>query len=170
MKKLLAILVLVLACNTSYSQLKKITIMHDSTLTPKFNEIFQDYMYYLLDSFRVVNRLKPLKVDSTLEEIALQHSKYQDYEDTLTHNETNKNNPYYTAINCYERGSDGENCVTGSKCIPCPELMAVLFFKSWLSSDGHRKNMLNNTYTHCGVAIYDNYATLNFKVIYNNQK
>lgn len=157
MKKLLVLIVLVSLSSITVAQ--KFTYMPDSTLTPKFNAIFQETFYHLLDSFRVSSGLNALTVDSTLEQVALKHSMYMDYEDELTHSELNTSNPYFTA----SRHCDGENCYSASKCLPSPELMAIRAFKVWLNSPGHRRNMSWASYTSVGVAIYDNYATTNFK-------
>jgi len=128
--------------------------------TIEYNIRFQAEFYKQINTLRKANGKKPLQPDSVLEASALQHSKYQAYEEEMTHFETNKNNPYYVGEHVSWRNGHGENIVYGAGGTN-PELSALFAFALWKSSPGHYENMLDD-YKFVGVAVYDGYATTVF--------
>ena len=130
--------------------------------TIEYNIRFQIEFYKQINTYRKANGKKPLQPDSVLEASALQHSKYQAYEDTMTHVETNKNNLYYVGKEVWDRNGSAENIVYGAGGTD-PELSALFAFALWKSSPGHDWNMLND-YKFVGVAVYDGYATTVFGI------
>lgn len=159
MKKLLVITICLSFLN-SYAQ--NDTYEPDSR-SIEYNIAYQKVFYHLLDSFRRVNGKPPLQIDSVLEASALQHSKYQDYEGEMTHIETNKNNPYYVGERVSCRNGDGENVVYGRDWLPS-RTSAIVHFKLWIRSPGHRNNMLSDYCNFVGVAVYGGYATTVFGI------
>jgi len=130
--------------------------------TIEYNIRFQIEFYKQINTYRKANGKKPLQPDSVLEASALQHSKYQAYEGTMTHYETNTSNPYYTGETVSARNGDGENVVYGAAGTD-PELSALFAFTLWKSSPGHDWNMLSD-YKFVGVAVYGGYATTVFGI------
>jgi uncharacterized protein YkwD len=162
MKNILVIVV----CLTSLISNAQVNTHKSDSRTTEYNVEYQKVFYHLLDSFRRVNGKPSFQVDSVLEESALQHSKYQDYEGKLTHVEDNWRNPYLVGKEVWNRNGISENIMFSMDYLPV-RFNATIDFKVWIESPGHRENMLSN-YTVVGVAIYGEYATTVFGKIHYN--
>ncbi|GGM42029.1 hypothetical protein GCM10011351_30130 [Paraliobacillus quinghaiensis] len=107
---------------------------------------------------RVKHGLPELKIDSKLSEVAWYKSKDMEVNSYFSHTSPRYGSPFemmkdfgvsYTAA--------GENIAMGY-----PDAKSVV--NGWMNSEGHRKNILNENYTHIGVGFVQNghYATQMF--------
>eukprot|EP00833_Pecoramyces_ruminatium_P003075 jgi/Orpsp1_1/1177107/evm.model.c7180000060216.1 len=98
-----------------------------------------------------------LAYSSQLANAALKHSKYQASKKKMTHSETGN---YSTPMKRIKKA--------GFKPKACAENVAYnqktveKVMKAWMNSSGHKKNILNKSYTHFGAGMQKYYWTQNF--------
>lgn len=108
---------------------------------------YQDIILKKINIARREEGLKPLKMDRELNKIAIIKAKDMAKEEKLSH-DSKKFGLTFNLIK--EKGirysSAAENIARGHD---TPEFVA----KRWLTSKGHRKNILNSNYTHTGIGL-----------------
>ena len=100
---------------------------------------------------RAQNGLRPLAIDSRLEQAAQEHTADLLATNAFTHDfiKSGVSYPFATWIGWYYTGAcAGENLAEGS-----PSLSAAQAVQLWLNSPGHRANMLSGSYTTIGVEL-----------------
>ena len=101
----------------------------------------------ITNQHRAANGLRPLTINTTLTGAAQNHANDQASVDTMSHTGTDGSDPGTRIIRSgYPVAAWGEN-VAGGYATPDTVMTA------WMNSPGHRANILNNTFTHIGIAI-----------------
>ena len=122
--------------------------------------------------FRRVNRerrrhgLGALVFNDALIAAARKHSKWMSVRGRFDHTGTGRTDPSDRAAAAGYPGGAGENILFTEK-RGSDESIARSAMKSWMNSEGHRENILNDEYLHLGVGVYRNrkgriYMTQNF--------
>ena len=156
MKKILLNILLLTICSYSYSQ--------KTTFIEKSNDITEQ-LYQSINQVRSNYNLLPLKIDKELlRNFTIPHTQYQVKVKVRTHDE---NGSWGQRCNRFcNYCSLGEN-VHMIKNTNKPEKYNK-FFKDYMNSIGHRKNILNPEWNHIAIStIYDPhtkyyYNTINF--------
>lgn len=99
---------------------------------------------------RTERNLKPLCVHPRLQEAARAHSKDMIRRDYFSHGTKGRNEGACERVTRYGFRACGENIAwgTGSKGSP------GYIMRSWMKSDGHRRNILGNAYREVGIGTY----------------
>jgi len=107
-------------------------------------------IFDLINAARADEGLLPLARNSTMDGLALQHSKDMYAAHLLSHD------GFHTRANEIRSGLGasqvGENVAVGYS-------SAKAFVVGWLGSKGHRDNIMNSSYTRTGIGYFDGYAT-----------
>jgi uncharacterized protein YkwD len=117
----------------------------------------------LTNDIRRDNGLAPLAWDGKLASISDGHSKDMARNDYFSHTNRAGCSPSCRAKNAgYSYYAYGENIAMGSNSGD----VASRFMKGWMNSSGHRRNILNDNYTHEGIGVAVSggkiYVTVNF--------
>lgn len=125
-------------------------------------------IHHLTNKKRQQSGLSQLTYSSALTAIADAHSTDMAAQDYFEHT-----SPLGCTLTCrftqanYAANTWGENIawIHGDP-LPSAKDLAASFFDSWMESDGHRKNILSNKFTHEGIGVTRTgttvYATVNF--------
>jgi uncharacterized YkwD family protein len=107
---------------------------------------------------RVKHGLTELKIDSKLSEVAWYKSKDMQVNGYFSHNSPTYGSPFEMMI------SFGVNYTAAGENIAYGFNNAEQLVTGWMNSEGHRRNILNGTYTHIGVGFVQegNYSTQMF--------
>lgn len=112
-------------------------------------EALEMQLFALINEQRIQNNLTPFQWDPALAAVARAHSIDMDRRDFFDHDNPDGLNPFQRmklgGIN-YKKAAEN---IVGTQ---TPELM----IKSWMNSEGHRKNILNPSYNKTGVGISEN--------------
>lgn len=114
-------------------------------IVPIKGEDYQDIILKKTNKARIEKYLKPLKMDSKLNKIAMEKAK-----DMAKNQELSHNSPKFgTTFNLMKKkgikySAAGENIARWHS---TPEFVV----ERWLKSKGHRKNILNPEYTQIGI-------------------
>ncbi|MEO1523396.1 MAG: CAP domain-containing protein [Cyanobacteria bacterium J06633_2] len=112
------------------------------------NARFESEVLRLTNEFRKKNGLDPLVIDQDLEEAADQHTRNMARQDFFAHKGKDGSTPANRARSAgYETGFVGENIAAG---YTTPKQVV----DGWISSPGHRANMLNANYNEIGIGYY----------------
>ncbi|KXN66551.1 SCP-domain-containing protein [Conidiobolus coronatus NRRL 28638] len=115
-----------------------------------------DKLLYLLNTLRAEDNHKPLTIDKTLTQIAIQHSKDQAKQGKMTHEGSDSSDVESRADSAgYRWRSIAENVAYNQK----SELEVT---QAWMNSPGHRANMLSDKYDNVGFGYYQGYWTEDF--------
>jgi len=110
---------------------------------------FNNEVLRLTNQFRAENGLKALKFNAELNETAQGHSQDMALKDFFSHTGKNGSKAWDRArSNGYTARSMGENIAAGQR---TPESVV----NAWINSPGHRKNLLNSSYTEMGVGYFN---------------
>jgi uncharacterized protein YkwD len=122
------------------------------------------YLIDLINEERVRKGAGVLSYDNNLEVSAQKHTEYMFIENVISHDEYNKENPYYVGLSAWDRGCDGENCFRGTSQFSHNKNLAKLLFKSWCNSPGHYKTMINKKYSSMGIGLKNTEPSLTLKL------
>ena len=107
----------------------------------------------LINQERANQGIAPLSVSSQLTASARQHSRDMACNDFFSHTGSDGSSPFARiASSGYSYSAAAENIFGGN-------VLPQAVFNSWMSSPGHRTNMLNPTYIHIGVGYIYNAAS-----------
>jgi uncharacterized protein YkwD len=110
----------------------------------------------LLNTLRTKSNLKPLTIDKTLTQIAIQHSKDQAKQGKMTHVGSDSSDVEVRADRAgYKWKSVAENIAYNQK-------SEQEVTQAWWDSPGHRANMLSDKYENVGFGYYQGYWTEDF--------
>lgn len=107
---------------------------------------------YLHNKIRKDRNLRPLCVHPRLQRAARSHSKDMIQRDYFSHNTKGRNQTACERIRSfgYRFRYCGENIAYGSGSYGEPDSI----MRSWMNSDGHRRNILNRKYREIGIGTY----------------
>jgi uncharacterized protein YkwD len=111
------------------------------------------YLIEMINAERVRKGAGVLSYDNNLEISAQKHTEYMFIENILSHYEHNKENPYYTALDPWDRGCVSENCLKGTIKFFNNKYVATTMFNTWCKSPGHYKNMINKKHSSMGIGL-----------------
>ncbi|MEM1254384.1 MAG: CAP domain-containing protein [Cyanobacteria bacterium P01_H01_bin.21] len=110
---------------------------------------FAQEVLRLTNEFRAKNGRKPLTLNRELNAAAQKHSKAMAEGDFFSHNSLNGDRPWDRAEDeGYTARSMGENIAAGQR-------TPAQVVQGWIDSPGHRRNMLNPSYTELGVGYFE---------------
>ena len=110
---------------------------------------FAQEVLRLTNEFRAQNGRKPLTLNRELNAAAQKHSRAMAEGDFFSHNSLNGDRPWDRAEDeGYTARSMGENIAAGQR---TPQQVV----QGWINSPGHRRNMLNPSYTELGVGYFE---------------
>ncbi len=119
---------------------------------------FEQQVVDLTNQERAKYGLKPLQVDNELSKVARDKSKDMQANNYFDHNSPTYGSPF-DMMKSYgiDYRSAGENIAMGQR---TPQEVVT----AWMNSEGHRANILNDSYTHIGVGYVEqgNYWTQQF--------
>lgn len=122
----------------------------------KIEEGNEKQIFELTNIIRARHKLKPLNWDEKTAEVAYNHSK-----DMFTGN-------YFSHVSPTE-GELADRLTKGSvsfqlagENIAAQYVDGIAAVEGWLNSEGHRKTLLSDQFTHLGVGVYEKYYTQNF--------
>ncbi|MCE3297248.1 MAG: hypothetical protein K0R65_2962 [Crocinitomicaceae bacterium] len=138
-----------------------------SQLTEANKAQLQKEIHMKVNELRKSLGLAPLKLNDTLREAALVHSKFQALNNKLTHSQTKKElmEPQDRVV--YFKGLDFEIVGENVQEVPLPKgklsekdisKLAELIYQGWKNSPGHYKNMVHPTYRFENIAFSENKA------------
>ncbi len=141
----------------------------DSTITKTtgtFEDVAFTYSSFELEvlkevnNVRIENNLNALKIVNIVSQEALEHNQHMVELDEICHHNFDKRSEYI--INTFNAIGVGENIAYG-------EATPKEAVQAWMDSEGHRKNILHESYTHFGISItaedQDTYYYTNIFVI-----
>lgn len=111
------------------------------------------YLIEMINAERVRKGAGVLSYDNNLEISAQKHTEYMFIENILSHDEHNKENPYYTALGHWDRGCVSEICFKGTSQFSDNKTLSKLLFKSWCNSPAHYKDMINKKHSSMGIGL-----------------
>ena len=112
------------------------------------NDTFLSEVLRLSNIFRAENGLAPLVANAELAEAAQSHSEAMAKRDFFAHTDLNGKEPWDRAQAAgYDYSAIAENIAAGQR---TPEQVV----NGWINSPGHRRNLLNPTYTDLGVGYF----------------
>lgn len=109
----------------------------------------------LINNHRANNKLKPLIMDSVLNDVAYSHSAWMNKTSEFSHIGEDGTDPFQRCEN-FKTECEAENIAFALNQGPSK------YFELWKSSPGHNANMLNSDYTKIGIGIKNGYATTVF--------
>lgn len=114
---------------------------------------FAEAVLELVNKERAKNGLNALKLDSALSKVAEAHSKDMATRNFFSHTNPDGLNPFDRIKNAgISYKTAGENIAMGQK-------SAEQVVEAWMNSEGHRKNILNASFTKMGLGHVNNYWT-----------
>lgn len=103
----------------------------------------------LVNKERAAAGLAPLKLDNKLSEVAMKKAKDMYDNNYFDHQSPTYGSPFdMMKANGIQYSTAGENIAKGQR---TPEEV----MNAWMNSDGHRKNIMNSSFTTIGVAYYN---------------
>ena len=110
---------------------------------------FAQEVLRLTNEFRAENGRRPLKLNQELNAAAQKHSRAMAQGDFFSHTSLNGDRPWDRAEDeGYTARSMGENIAAGQR---TPQQVV----QGWINSPGHRRNLLNPSYTELGVGYFE---------------
>lgn len=111
---------------------------------------FEKQVVELTNNYRTQNGLSPLKLDVNLSKVAEDKSLDMQKNNYFSHNSPTYGSPFDMMRNYgIQYSSAGENIAMGQR---TPQEVV----QAWMNSEGHRKNILNPSFTHIGVGHVEN--------------
>lgn len=111
------------------------------------------YLVEIINEHRVNNGLSVLTYDSNLESSAQKHTNYMFVENVLSHDELNKDNPYYVGLSPWDRGCSDEICFKGTLQFTNNKDVAMLMFKTWCKSPSHYSSIVSKKNKYFGIGL-----------------
>ncbi|KAL6590645.1 PR-1-like protein [Neocallimastix californiae] len=125
---------------------------------------FNYKMICLVNKERAKKNVPYLAYSSQLANAALKHSKYQASKKKMTHDESGS---YSTPMKRIKKA--GFNPKACAENVAYNQKTIEKVMESWMNSSGHKKNILNKSYTHFGAGMKDRYWTQNFATSKNGR-
>jgi uncharacterized protein YkwD len=136
----------------------QLRVIKNPRVTARFQHLndVERRIFQLTNAFRRKNHLPPLDPDSALVVTARAHSDDMLRRDFFSHVNPDGKAPQDRMIPAYSRtlSRTGENIWGGHGYdFSDSKVMARVIVDSWITSPGHRANLLNPNYTHLGVGV-----------------
>jgi uncharacterized protein YkwD len=124
----------------------------------KIDNSEEHQIFELTNIIRLKNNKNPLQWEESTSEVAFLHSKDMNEQQYFSHESKDGR----TLSDRLQKGNvsflqAGEN-------IAANYTDGIAAVEGWMNSEGHRKTLLNNEYTHLGVGVYKKYYTQNFLI------
>jgi uncharacterized protein YkwD len=122
------------------------------------------YLIELINNHRLEKGRNVLTYDSSLEVSAQKHTEYMFIENDVTHDELNKNNPFYVGYLPWDRGCETEICFKGGNQFTNNKNLAIFMFKAWCKSPAHYGNMMDKKHKSMGIGLKSTELTSQLKL------
>lgn len=141
--------------------LATLAAVHHSPAQKKFEPTpLEEKVLRLTNEERVKEKLPPLQLDATLSQVARGHSTNMAKQGTMKHDLDGKTPFDRIRGSGYKYHFAGENIAAGD--VPIEIIMGA-----WMKSEGHRKNILGEKFTHIGIgAVPDATGTVYFTQVF----